>query len=1347
MCELLQIDPSGTDNSYWLERLAGDLPESAPLRDFTRPLPYRCEKTVLEINIAAELGKALTRRESITPGSLRAFLIACIQILLSRHTGQTDVIVGAVKNDTSHTIIPIRSKLAPDTPFSDFVRELETLLTADFEHADMFQPGNNRRKYPFDIAMGIMHELDAPVDLLCCEIVIGFKFYIRGGMLEAEAEYNGLLYRADSIRPLVRQLIHIIMSAFTHPNMSIDSIPLFDEEELHRILYGFNNNQCDFPRDRTLSALIEEQVGRSPDVVCAIHGERSLTFRQINAEANQLGRLLRSLGVGPGSFVVILEYRGLGFLTAMLAIWKAGGVYIPVDPSYPEDRVRYMLLNSEAKVVVGGRTALDQFSGVAQTMRSQFSGVICIDEHDTELAFRYGCEFYNPAAYRDLPVSNLDPIASSADPAYMIYTSGSTGLPKGAIIRHDGAINHIYAQSSSLGCEGIKHFLQSAPSSSDISVWQFVAPLVLGGKTVIIDNASDVENVVEQIQRHNLSILEVVPVIMKHLIDYLESLEEAERSFPNLRWVMITGERAPVELCNAWLSLFPSVPVVNAYGPTEAADDITQALIRDPLPPTQVTVPIGRPLANLDIYILDSNLRPVPIGVPGEICVAGIGVGNGYWKEPENTCANFCPTPFSGSRGSVMYRTGDIGRLRDDGTIECFGRKDHQIQLRGFRIELGEIEAVLRSYPNVEEAVVKAFPEDSGTGSLAAFIIPRPGAIIDRDGKDIRAFMARFLAAQMIPSSIVIVDRLPLTPAGKIDRKVLTLPERCGTRIVAPYEAPRTSIETIMTQIWQHELNIKCVGIRDSFFDLGGDSLAAVSIVVATRMAGFHIRPLEVLQCVTVANLAAIARPLTITPAATPVQLPTVTPITPLKEELRDELLHREPHIEDVYPLSPTQQGIYVESILSCDKSIFVDQYCYTLNGPLDPEAFQASWDEVCNRHPIIKTSFVRKYFGRPLQVVLRDIVLPFEFLDWSNLNVVAHKQELISRRNAEVRKGFVLGAAPLMRFILIRLEPQVHYLIWTHHHLIVDGWSMTLIMREVLSFYGARCRAIPPNLGQVAPYRQYIDWLQRQDIASAEIFWRNYFAGWNAPSLKLPQSVNPRPSHGEKSLYLCSSVTSALGTSARNNKVTQATILQAGWALLLSRLTGCGDVLFGVVVSGRQISLEHIESMVGLFVTILPLRLGISAHIDIKHWLPGIQDQAAVARDHEAVPLSKIQSWVGVPANKPLFETLFVMSNYPQFDSRAHTELAIELAEFRTVPASPITLIVVPGNRLLLRLVYDRQRFSGSNAVEVLRHYADILTKLGAGIDPRLGHPPDPSCRRSFNIDQKNILISQPLH
>jgi len=603
-----------------------------------------------------------------------------------------------------------------------------------------------------------------------------------------------------------------------------------------QLVENWNNTHRDYDLSLCVHQKFEMLVQAMPENIAIIDDNGSYSYSELNIRANKLAHYLIESGVQVSDLVGLCADRSRDFLVGILGIMKAGGAYVPMDPKYPDDRIEYMIQNSEVSVLITEVALLQKSDAVSAGVTR-----LCLDRDWSDIESRSST---NP----NLPIT-------TRSRAYMIYTSGSTGLPKGAIVRHDGAMNHIEAECEVLAFSDAFSFLQTAPSSSDISVWQFVGPVTRGGKVVVLDDVTHSKKLFQLVKDNDIDVVELVPVALQLLMEYVRSLPEINRGLPSLRWMMATGEAVSVELVNDWLALYPDVPVVNAYGPTEAADDVIQCAITAPLPITQKSVPIGKPLGNLKVYIVDELLRLVPAGVPGEICIGGIGVGEGYWKNPEKTAQAFVTDPYTNAVGSIMYRTGDLGRWLADGSVEYLDRVDNQVKVRGFRIELGEVEAALSSLPGVRENVVIVRDDLPGGKALAAYVVP-----LDQsetlEPQRLRSLLRDALPDFMVPAAIVVMDKLPLTPAGKIDRKSLPRPVTMQLG-GSEYVAPRTDAEAQLVQIWESLMPVERIGVTDNFFELGGHSLIGVRIMAKVNKAfGTQLQVAALLTTQTIEKLA-----------------------------------------------------------------------------------------------------------------------------------------------------------------------------------------------------------------------------------------------------------------------------------------------------------------------------------------------------------------------------------------------------------------------------------------------------------------------------------------------------------
>ncbi|MUG96490.1 amino acid adenylation domain-containing protein, partial [Scytonema sp. UIC 10036] len=708
-------------------------------------------------------------------------------------------------------------------------------------------------------------------DVLKLNNDITVSFLAKNDNICGSIDYNEAIFSSENIKLVTDYYTNIIDSILTNDDIKISDIVVLSDSDTHKIIQEFNYKIKQYPVDITINELFEKQVYKTPKNTAVVDGQTKLTYQELNEKANQLAVMLRQLGLGKGEFVGIFKDRDINFLIAILAIYKAGGAYVPIDSTYPSNRIEYMLSNSEVQFLLTDTSLLTVLTELIDKC-PQLKSVICLDEVITEsiqLTHKQELTVYDQLGFVNLPQDNLEPINDASDPAYMLYTSGSTGLPKGAIVRHDGAVNHIYAQFDELKLTEEFCFLQSAPSSTDISVWQFLAPLLIGGRTVIVDieTVAIPEQLFKVLKSEEITVVELVPALFGGLLEHTSGIPSNERELPSLKWMMVVGEPVSVNWVNKWLQIYPEIKIVNAYGPTEAADDITQFIVDKPLPENQRTIPIGKPLANLNLYILDEQMKLLPIGAPGEICVSGIGVGAGYWKNEEKTKLSFVENPFAdasqklpANRADLIYKTGDLGRWLPDGNIEFLGRIDHQVKIRGFRVELGEIEAFLIQHQAVKETVVVVREENPDDKRLVAYVVPKSefchdGSTSSELIQQLRDFLQEKLPGHMVPSAIVQLEALPLAPSGKINRAALPVPSY-NQESKLGFVAPRTPTEQIVADIWGQVLKQENIGIHDNFFDLGGHSLLATQAISRLREAFKIELPLRSLfESPTVAQL------------------------------------------------------------------------------------------------------------------------------------------------------------------------------------------------------------------------------------------------------------------------------------------------------------------------------------------------------------------------------------------------------------------------------------------------------------------------------------------------------------
>ncbi|HYW08942.1 MAG TPA: amino acid adenylation domain-containing protein [Longimicrobium sp.] len=866
--------------AYWRERLAGMPPAISLPSDRPRPgvQSYRGDARALRLPPA--LAAAVRKVAGEGRATLFMAMLAAFKVLLHRHGTGSDVVVGThVANRDRVELerlvgffvnsLVLRTDLSGDPTFAQVLERVRETTLGAFTHSHLsFERLVEELQPVRDLSLSPLYQISfdhqrvaaggGGAGLLRSAPATKFDLEVTalevGDELQLHVSFSTDLYDAATIEALLQRFERLLASAVADPHRPISTLPLLGDAETARLTSELRGPRRDYPLHHTLDRLIAARAALAPDDVAVVHGADSLTYRELDARSTRVARLLRELGAGRGARVGILDERGIDFVVSVVGVLKAGAAYVPFDPTYPAPRVRHMLTDSGVRVLVA-RSALAVGMAGALAAAPGPRAVVLLDDDGVE-ALAAALPELAVVPRAELDRRSAEPVGGAEthprDPAYMLYTSGSTGLPKGAVVRHDGAVNHIFAEAEVLGLNASLRFLQSAPASSDISVWQMLAPLVLGGRTVVADadTVSDPERLLAVLAREEATLFEPVPAVMRALLEHAASLPAAERSLPALRHVMATGEAVPAELVNAWLAAYPGIPVVNAYGPTEASDDVTQMEIALPLPAAARTASIGRPLPNLDCWVVDGSMGLVPPGVPGELCIGGIAVGDGYPGHPARTAASFVPDPFSGAPGALLYRTGDRVRWRPDGTLDFLGRADEQIKVRGFRIEPGEVEAVLREQESVADCAVVA-----RDGELAAYLVPTAGA---PDTGALRERLRERLPEHMVPTVFVALGALPLTPAGKVDRRALAAHVGGALEAAEPHVAPRTETEEALAGIWAEVLKRDRVSVEADFFDLGGHSLLAAMVAARVRRTLEVELPLRrVFENTTVAALAA----------------------------------------------------------------------------------------------------------------------------------------------------------------------------------------------------------------------------------------------------------------------------------------------------------------------------------------------------------------------------------------------------------------------------------------------------------------------------------------------------------
>ncbi|MBV6662338.1 amino acid adenylation domain-containing protein [Pseudomonas yamanorum] len=1058
-----------------------------------------------------------------------------------------------------------------------------------------------------------------------------------GDRLSLSLGYQRERFAEPSIHGLLGHLRHVLEQFVSDARQPLGAVPTLLAGEHQVMIHDWN------PAHTTAAALcvhqaFEAQVAARGDAPALVLDDQRLSYTALNQRANRLAHKLRELGVGPDVLVGVAVGRSLDMIIGLLAILKAGGGYVPLDPEYPAQRLGWMIEDSGLQLLLT-QTALREHLPIPAGVE-----VLCVDTCEQWLA--------------EYPTLDLPNLAHPDNLAYVMFTSGSTGRPKGVGINHASVARHTAVMKAVFQLTADDCVLQFGTFNFDGFVEQLY-PALCEGACVVLRGGElwDSETFYQQVIRHGISVVDVTTAYWHMLAR--DFATQGTRSYGRLRQVHAGGEAMPPEGLLAWREAgLGHLALYNTYGPTEATVTATALDCADyvsgaaALP---LVMPIGKVLDGRSIYLVDDALNPVPVGVVGELLIGGELLARGYFNRPSLSAEKFVPSPFGAGR---LYRTGDLARYRADGVIEYVGRADHQVKIRGFRIELGEIEARVQEYPGVREALVMTL-EGPGGLQVAAWLVPRESALVHaeaeiqsawRDG--LRQHLKALLPDYMVPTHLTLLSHMPLSPNGKLDRKALPVPDLNQGRDA--YQAPVTTLQRQLAGIWEQVLQVEQVGLGDHFFELGGHSLLATRVVSCAHAEGLDtLRLRDLFECAQLAALAerleqrrALAQPQRVLPPL--VTVPRV----------------------GVLPLSLAQQRLWLVERISADSAAYNLPAALTVRGELDLQRLQRSFAQLIERHEILRTSYHEDDDGNPLVRVAEHVDLPIRVLDISSLDSQARaqaQQQWLLDCGAE---RIDLEQVPLLRVHLLRHGPQEHLILFAMHHIISDGWSMAVLVQELIALYGGSPEPLPPLPVQ---YLDYAFWQQHllSDgwLAADTDYWRETLRG--APShLPLPLDF-PRPaqaSHDGDSveLRLEAPLYEPIKALAQQLGCTPYLLMLAAFQLMLHRTCDTTDLVIGTDVAGRQ--QQALEGLIGFFVNVLPMRSRLTPQQPFSEYVQTLNRNALAAFEHQELPLDLIIDACAVERIKginPLIQVLFVMNNTPSATLRVD-DLVLEPLELK---------------------------------------------------------------------------------
>lgn len=1314
------LQGASVDNQleYWQSKLA----DSLPLLDLPTDRPRARKRTrngssynfVLPDHLVSKL-RDFNQREAVT---LFMTLLGVFQILLYRYSGQEDISTGVpLANRTRAEIenligffvntVVLRNNLHGQQSFRQFLLQVKDNTLEAFANQDLpfellvesLSPNRDLGSSPlFQVMFGLQNALkqshklpglsmsNTSVENGTAKFDLSLVLHEEGQQISGAIEFTTDLYDLHTIQRMIEHYQVLLENVLDYSEEKISHLGMLPDAQLRQLALDWNHTDADFQTDRCIHQLFEDRARLNPQAIALVFSppdpghERVMTYGELNQRADQLARRLIQYGVGPEVLVGVLTHRSCEMVIAILGVLKAGGAYLPLDPNYPLERLCFMLEDSQVDILVTQPEIdidLDSLPAMSQ--------VILLNAEDGPL-FNREVGHESPASDASVTNSPVNNLVGPTNLAYVIYTSGSTGQPKGAQLRHRGICNLVCWQQKTFEIVPSSRVLQFSPISFDASVWEIFMALANGAGLYLTTQEviADGQELVKLLYRHAITTVTLPPSVLA----VLPGEEINIRSLPALRTVIAAGEACPRKVAERWAA---GRNFYNAYGPTETTVCATAYLFDSAIPGDP---PIGRPIANTQVYVMDPNREILPIGVPGELWIGGVGVARGYLDRPELNKEKFVSNPLFnylesvGKNGSVrdrLYRTGDLVRWRDDGLMEFIGRIDQQVKLRGYRIELGEIEAAIRKYvPSgkipgeisptsqlILDVAVVVHSSRNTTGSLPgeasqsdnsdmdissvnrrliAFLASEAG---DLDIQDLLEHLGNQLPEYMLPNRFVILPTLPVNRSGKVDRKVLEtwdLPRAGQTGWQLGPVAPRTPVEEILLGLFNQVLGSTAQSVHDSFFELGGHSLLATQLVSRVRNLFYIDLPLRsIFENETVAKLAALI--------ARPSSEEAIYPIHPIKRDSRTALPPQPPR------LSYAQQRLWFLEQFNPGTPVYSVPLLLHLEGNLDEGALLDSLSEIIRRHEILRSAITTEH-GQPVQVIHQKIFLELtrlDFLDLKDLDLAGRREKAVQWGMVEARQPIDLAQPPLFRLALIHLSDQEYLLLMVLHHIIADGWSTGVLIREFVHTYTHRLAdgvlLAEHSLPELAiQYADFAAW-QREVIQAGQ--YEEQFSYWREVLKDQPQELllpgdhtRPAvPSHlgGQYSFHLDADLAKALTELGLKNNATLFMVLLAGFKSFLLEITGQEDISIGTPIANR--TRTELESLIGLFVNTLVIRTKLDGQASFREILQRVRKAALGAYAHQDVPFELLVNDLQPardPSRNPLFQIMFVMQNLP---------------------------------------------------------------------------------------------------
>lgn len=1330
-----------TQLTYWRKQLSGALPVLELPADRSRTAIKTFQGAKHSFVLTQDLKVKLIELSQRSEATLFMTLLTGFKVLLYRYTWADDILVGVPIAGRNHAetegliglfvnTLVLRTSLQGDESFQTLLQQIRQVSLDAFSHADvpmqklvevlqlerdlgrstLFQVLFQYRNLPESEAQIDHLKIDScALETGVSALDISLEITEQADGLLCELKYNVDLFAATTIERMGEQFETLLTSAVDEPTREISLLTVLPQRE-QQLLRSWA-----LPRGRAQSMqseselsesefierellciheLFEAHAARDPETVAVEFAGESLAYQTLNSRANQVAHYLISTGLKPDELVGLCLERSTEMVVALLGVLKAGGAYVPLDPHYPSDRLAFMMADAQISVLLTQFSCLDTLP--VSTASEQ---TVCLDRDWDAIAQQ--------------PQHNPMVDVSSESLAYIIYTSGSTGTPKGVMIQHDSLMNFTRAAQEEYGITERDRVLQFASISFDAAAEEIYPCLATGGTLVLRteDMLGSVEQFLQTCREWQLTVLDLPTAYWQQIVS--ELIENSEVRLPEmLRLIIIGGERVAPDKIKDWQASVGDYPaLINTYGPTETTVVATACAVTAQTN-IENEVPIGRAIANVQTYVLDQQLQPMPIGVPGELHIGGSGLARGYLNRPDLSAERFINSRVQGSNVR-LYKTGDLVRYLSNGEIEFLGRIDHQVKIRGFRIELGEIEATLSSHTQIRESVVISQNDKSGD-RLIAYVVTHGFEQTDSIAIELRSFLQDLLPTYMIPAAFVPLQSLPLMPSGKIDRKALPAPNPSSRMSDNELIPPRNKTEQQLLQIWDELLDQAEISIHDDFFALGGHSLLATQVIARVRsLLAVDIPLRSLFESPTIAGLSQVISQI-VSGDGSKANAQAIANKTQGVIERRLEL--------SSYPLSFTQQLMWLVHQLESETNAYNMTKVSRLVGQLNVAALERSLGEIINRHEVLRSTF-QTVDGQPVQTVAP--VRPFELaiVDLQSLPQVERETKAIELASKAAQQTFDLAQGPLIHIQMIALGTTKHLLAINIHHIVFDGWSFGLFFNELSALYSAYCESVASPLTALPiQYADFASWQQQQAKTAAFQSQLNYWKqqlGGVLPHLQLPIDY-PRPVHQDHrsascSMLLSSELTTQLKTLSQQYNATLFMTLLTALNLLLHRQSGQDDIIVGTPIAGR--SQVETEALIGLFLNSLALRTNLSDDPTFEQLLVQVRETTLNAYANQDIPFARLVQELNPErslSRHPIFEVMLNLTNVPkaQWEMLGLSLSSVETGRIDSKFAMTLYVYEKEG-QLRLLLVYQQALFSAARMNDLLAQYQKLLAQV----------------------------------